>query len=125
MFQLPSIISSVEGLIAKNVSDKTDFEDFLSRLGNLFEETDTTCYAWALLSNHFHLLLWTGNVPVSSVMKRLLTGYATRSDHRAEDMHMAERGVCPGPVWRSGRKCQTSLWAHLSDRAWPWEKDRI
>ena len=39
-------------------------------------ETKTSCYAWALIPNHFHLLLRTGTAPLSSVMRRLLTGYA-------------------------------------------------
>jgi REP element-mobilizing transposase RayT len=30
------------------------------------------------MPNHFHLLLRTGDVPISTVMKRLLTGYAVR-----------------------------------------------
>ena len=31
---------------------------------------------WALIPNHFHLLLRTGDAPLSHLMKRLLTGYA-------------------------------------------------
>jgi len=34
------------------------------------------CYAWALIPNHFHLLLRTGPTPLSTVMGRLMTGYA-------------------------------------------------
>ena len=56
--------------------DKTDYFAFLNRLGDLLIETKTSCYAWALVPNHFHLLLRTGDVPVSYLMKRLLTGYA-------------------------------------------------
>ena len=53
-----------------------DRNNFLSRLGVILTETKTDCYAWALMPNHFHLLLRTGNVPISTVMRRLLTGYA-------------------------------------------------
>ena len=60
----------------KIFSCKADYKDFLDRLGNILEDTKTPCYAWALIPNHFHLLLRTGTVPVSIVMKRLLTGYA-------------------------------------------------
>jgi putative transposase len=35
-----------------------------------------------LLRNHFHLLLQTGTVPVATVMRRLLTGYATKYNRR-------------------------------------------
>ncbi|HSN24270.1 MAG TPA: transposase [Methylomicrobium sp.] len=62
--------------------DDSDRQDFLSRLGQILRETQTTCYAWALMPNHFHLLLRTGNVPISTVMKRLLTGYAVRFNRR-------------------------------------------
>ena len=53
-----------------------DRDDFLERLAANLKRTKTTCYAWALLPNHFHLLLRTGTVPICSLMRRLLTGYA-------------------------------------------------
>lgn len=53
-----------------------DREDFLKRLASIIEETETKCLAWALLPNHFHLLLISGAVTISKVMLRLLTGYA-------------------------------------------------
>jgi REP element-mobilizing transposase RayT len=56
--------------------------DFMKRLSGLLTETRTECFAWALMSNHFHLLLQTGDVPVATVMRRLLTGYAVRFNHR-------------------------------------------
>ena len=42
----------------------------------ILEETQTQCYAWALIPNHFHILLRTGPTPLSKVMRRLMTGYA-------------------------------------------------
>jgi putative transposase len=54
----------------------------LERLGSNLEESRTRCYAWALLPNHFHLLLRTGVVPISTVMRRLLTGYAVGYNRR-------------------------------------------
>jgi putative transposase len=54
----------------------TDRNHFLERLGDILQDTKTLCYAWALIPNHFHLLLRTGSVPISTVMRRLLTGYA-------------------------------------------------
>ena len=38
-------------------TDEKDYQAFLKRLGNLLEDTKTSCYAWALIPNHFHLLL--------------------------------------------------------------------
>ena len=59
-----------------------DRRDFFRRCGDLFPETGTSCYAWALLSNHAHLLLRTGTVPLSRVMARLLSGYAAGFNRR-------------------------------------------
>ena len=53
-----------------------DRDNFLDRLGAILSETKSSCYAWALIPNHFHLLLRTGTAPLSSIMRRLLTGYA-------------------------------------------------
>jgi REP element-mobilizing transposase RayT len=54
--------------------DDQDRDNFILRLGNLVTETQTKCFAWALIPNHFHILLKTGNVPIATVMRRLLTG---------------------------------------------------
>jgi REP element-mobilizing transposase RayT len=59
-----------------------DREDFLRRLGKLVQETETRCYAWALIPNHFHVLLKTGTVPIATIMRRLLTGYAAGYNRR-------------------------------------------
>lgn len=53
-----------------------DRDHFVERLGKILQDTRTLCFAWALIPNHFHLLLRTGSVPISTVMRRLLTGYA-------------------------------------------------
>lgn len=62
--------------------EEADYLDFLRRLGVLLIQTETKCYAWALIPNHFHLLLKTGNVPIATLMCRLLTGYATGFNRR-------------------------------------------
>ncbi len=59
-----------------------DRNDFLTRLTLILKETKTVCYAWALIPNHIHLLIKTGNAPLSSVMRRLLTGYAVSYNRR-------------------------------------------
>ncbi len=53
-----------------------DREDFLDRLSTLLPKAETSCYASAFLANHPHFLFRTGNVPIATVMRRLLTGYA-------------------------------------------------
>jgi REP element-mobilizing transposase RayT len=60
----------------------TDLKRLLNRLGELLDETQTRCFSWALIPNHFHLLLQTGSVPIANVMRRLLTGYAITFNKR-------------------------------------------
>jgi REP element-mobilizing transposase RayT len=62
--------------------DNADRDNFLERLENILIETSTPCYGWALLPNHLHLLLRTGNASISNVMRRLLTGYAVSFNRR-------------------------------------------
>ena len=54
----------------------SDRRNFLDRLENIVSETQTGCFAWALMPNHVHLLLRTGLTPISRIMSRILTGYA-------------------------------------------------
>jgi putative transposase len=56
--------------------DDTDRYDFLKLLGKILSDTNTRCFAWALIPNHFHLLLRSGSQPLSTVMSRLLAGHA-------------------------------------------------
>lgn len=62
--------------------DDQDRHDFIDNLGLILEQTKTQCYAWSLIPNHFHLLLKTGQVPIVTVMRRLLTGHAIRYNRR-------------------------------------------
>ena len=63
-------------------ADNGDRDDFVSRLGTILGATSTRCFAWALIPNHFHLLLQTGSTPIATVMRRLLTGYAVSYNRR-------------------------------------------
>ena len=54
----------------------------LDRLSDLLPATNTSCYVWALLSNHVHFLLRSGDQGLSNLMRRLLTGYAIRFNSR-------------------------------------------
>jgi len=79
---------SLHHIIARGIErsrifrEQEDYEDFLRRFGSLLLQTETKCYAWALIPNHFHLLLKTGNVPIATLMRRLLTGYAAGFNRR-------------------------------------------
>jgi putative transposase len=59
-----------------------DYEDFLCRLARLVQAGALTVYAWALLPNHFHLLLRTGARPLARSMRSMLTGYAGAFNRR-------------------------------------------
>ncbi|MCP4605096.1 MAG: transposase [Proteobacteria bacterium] len=59
-----------------------DREDFLRRLDIACEKEAAFVYAWCLMSNHFHLAIRTGKTPLSTTMRRLLTGYAVSFNNR-------------------------------------------
>ncbi|MCP3923940.1 MAG: transposase [Desulfobacterales bacterium] len=69
-------------IILRGIERKTIFRDgndkdfFLKRLGSILTVSNTSCFAWVLMDNHVHMLLRTGDISVSTVMSRLLTGYA-------------------------------------------------
>src|SRR4051794_24284897 len=54
-----------------------DYEDFLARLAANLALTGAQCFAWALMPNHFHLLILSGLRGISDLMHPLLSGYAT------------------------------------------------
>jgi REP element-mobilizing transposase RayT len=58
------------------VDDKTDRQDFVSRMGEIALDTKTSICAWSLMTNHAHILLRSSPVGLSTYMRRLLTGYA-------------------------------------------------
>ena len=64
------------------VMDDLDREHFLFRMGTLAKVTGTTIYAWALMNNHAHILLKSGDEGLASFMRKLLTGYATVYNRR-------------------------------------------
>lgn len=68
------IVRGIEGRHVFN--DDSDRQRFVDRFISLLSETGVQCYAWALLSNHVHLLLMPTSTLLSSFMRRLLTGYA-------------------------------------------------
>lgn len=78
----------LQHLIARGIErssifkDHSDRLDFLERLEKLLPSCDAKCFAWVLVPNHFHLLIRTGKKPLSSLMRRLLTGYAAKYNIR-------------------------------------------
>jgi putative transposase len=73
----------VRGIERRDIfNDDHDRQLFVDRFTTLLSETGVRCYAWALLSNHFHLLLMPSSTPLSYFMRRLLTGYAVSFNRR-------------------------------------------
>jgi REP element-mobilizing transposase RayT len=59
-----------------------DRTDFLARLEAALAEGDCRCFAWTLLSNHVHILVRTGERPLSDLMRKVLSGYAISFNRR-------------------------------------------
>jgi putative transposase len=57
-------------VVFRNNSDR---DDLLRCLSTIVRETHTLCHARALMPNHVHLLLSSGQVSIPQVMRRLLT----------------------------------------------------
>lgn len=73
----------VRGIERRNIfRNNSDRQDFVDRLSTLLVETNTDCYAWALIPNHVHLLLKPKGCDLKHFMRRLLTGYAVNFNKR-------------------------------------------
>jgi putative transposase len=64
--------------------DTKDREAFLKRLSDLVAKGNVQLLAWSLMPNHFHLLLRTHEMSLSTLMRRLMTGYAVWHNRRHE-----------------------------------------
>lgn len=51
------------------VKDVADRKNFVQRLGELSAATNTSIYAWALLTNHAHILLRSSEIGLSGFMR--------------------------------------------------------
>lgn len=73
----------VRGLNRQDIflNDK-DRNDFLFRLEKSLAQTGCQCFAWSLLSNHFHLLIRTNERPLGDLMRKVLSGYAISFNRR-------------------------------------------
>lgn len=62
--------------------NRFDREDFIKRMAELCQEGYFAVYAWALMSTHFHILIKTRDRPLSTGMRKLLTGYVVNFNRR-------------------------------------------
>ncbi len=73
-----------------------DCEEFYKRAVQSVSETGQKCLAWALIPNHFHMLILRGRRPLADMMRKLMTGYVgyfnrryRRSGHLFQDRYKA------------------------------------
>ena len=86
----------VRGIERRRIfSDDQDRDNFVERLDDILTETETFCFAWALIPNHAHIFLRTGPTPLSTVMRGLLTGYAVSYNRR----HWRHGYLLQSPNW--------------------------
>ena len=65
-----------------------DKEDFLARLALVLAVTQSQCLAWALLPNHYSLLIRVRPRLLSYLMRQVLSGYATAYNRRYRGVAM-------------------------------------
>lgn len=58
-------------------SGPADYADFIARLETSNERYPSQILAWALMPNHFHLLIRSGKQGLVPFMQKVMTGYAT------------------------------------------------
>ncbi|MEZ4600802.1 MAG: transposase [Syntrophotaleaceae bacterium] len=77
---IPGLVFHImgRGIEGRNIfQDDKDREGFLKRLADeVSKPGGPHLYAWALLPNHFHLLIRNGEGLLSPMMRRLMTGHA-------------------------------------------------
>lgn len=56
--------------------DDADRKEFIERFAKALQETQSSCYGWVLMPNHFHVVVRTGSRPLSDLMRKVLSGYA-------------------------------------------------
>ncbi|MEK7384422.1 MAG: transposase, partial [Elusimicrobiota bacterium] len=62
--------------------DHRDRQLFLATLVKLKQENSFTLFAYCLMGNHFHLAIKIGAIPLSRILQRLLTRYASAFNAR-------------------------------------------
>lgn len=62
--------------------DDCDCDDLIARIAQQVASDALTIFAWALVVNHFHLLVRTSSRPLGRAMGSVLTGYAGRFNRR-------------------------------------------
>jgi REP element-mobilizing transposase RayT len=62
--------------------DDDDRCDLEGRLSRILPESGMACFAWAFMPNHIHLVVQSGQAPLSRVLARVGTGFARHFNER-------------------------------------------
>lgn len=67
----------VRGIERKPIfKEEADKEEIIKRLTEGLKVTKCQCLAWAIMQNHVHILIRTGEKSLTELMRKILTGYA-------------------------------------------------
>jgi REP element-mobilizing transposase RayT len=104
------------GIEKRNIfSDDLDREAFLGRVGMNLSKWGVRCSAWALMPNHFHLLLQSDKGRLPSFMHCLLTGYSKYFNDRHKRVgHLFQNRYKSPIVGKSGYFRDVVRYIHLN-----------
>ena len=110
--------------------DDRDYEEFLGRIPRALEKAPCRVLAWALMPNHVHLLVRSGDRGLASFMRRLMTGYAMAFNRRHRRVGHLFQGRFRGHlIEEEGYFLEVSRYIHLNPvkagwtsrpEDWPW-----
>jgi REP element-mobilizing transposase RayT len=78
-------------------------QEFLDRLTTALGEGGAGCFAWAIMSNHFHAVVRSGHQPLGKIFHRVLLGFAVAFNRRSE-----RQGHVFQSCFQSRRACDDS-----------------
>ena len=130
---IPNLLQHVivRGIERRKIfTDDEDRHQFVHRFSQLLLSTGTDCLAWALIDNHFHLLLRPREIPLANFMRRLLTGYAVTFNLRHQRSgHLFQIAITSGD---KTKRCTSSNWCDTSIstpfalvRSRPWRSSNV
>jgi len=92
-----------------------DYLDFRDRMSTWLVKTRTSCLAWCLMPNHFHVLLQRGERPLSELMHRVMTGYAVNFNLRHQRAgHLFQNRYKAILCSTEGQLLESAVYIHLN-----------
>ena len=104
----------------KIFKDSHDYTKYLEILGRYKKSHSFRLYAYVLMSNHIHLLVETGAVPLSKILQGINQSYTAYFNKTYKTVGHLFQGRYNG-LW--GQTCLLPF-AICSDRVMPWHENR-